>query len=249
MVLSNRSVAEEADPRGHSTKPVLLLDFSEGTELAVARSAHRRSVVCETASGVQVTAFYPGAFRACPPDRAGKFFVLIKPFPAPRAVCSHFLIAGDGRIHPHVSTEKEAWCGFTTLFNNMLFEKILENKLWVQEVQSYRKQVPFGGSRLDFLLNQTLYVQVKADFVLFFKLEGSRFQKHLGLLNQTTGAALVFIAPWHKEFSGLYRSSCAPQRALLRKFTRIRFYWAFVQYDKQGCIWLNGPLETLGPDP
>ena len=225
---------------------VLLLDLSQTPgdfQLVFASSFTNRILHCTDLSQNQISVYYPGASKTFLKPLQ-PYPVLIKAYQIPRPKCTHYLIAGDARIHAFVNQQSQIWIGFTTLFNNLLFKKILDLNLWCFPVISYKQQVKLKSSRIDFLLNSTHYLQIKADFVLWFNLKNSRFLKHLTLLNTLDQSSLVFIAPYSKSSSALYNPNYIQSLKVLKTFSNVSFYWVYVSYDKFGKVWFNS-LEKL----
>ena len=103
----------------------ILLDL-EPVFLVKALYFKNRILVCQYQSS-SINVYYPGASKRMDPP-AVQCFVLVKAYNKPRPVCTHYMVAADVRIHSSSvsSLEKPIWCGITTIYNNLLFKRILE---------------------------------------------------------------------------------------------------------------------------
>jgi DNA-binding sugar fermentation-stimulating protein len=227
----------------------LLLDLSSNTQLAVVLSFFNRVILCKTLTGQEVLVYYPGSARSLKKPSTA-YYVLIRAYDIPRPTCTHYLVCGDARIHSFIDQSIQHWVGFTTLYNNQIFKKVLDDNLWLQPFQSYRQQVKLNQSRIDFVITpkqslEEIYLEVKADFVLWFNLKNSRLEKHLMELDQQKNSLLVFVTPYAKGLSFPFESLyCQNILYLLSTYSNISFYRIFVTYDKAGKVWFNS-IENL----
>ena len=226
-------------------EPLLLFKL-EDTFLVKVKAFRNRVLLCETKEGEILKVFYPGASKhmVLPPIEC---YVLIKAYVKPKPVCTHYLVAGDARIHSKVveTLSKPLWCGFTTLYNNKIFKAILDKCLWLEPILSYQTQCKVLNHRIDFYLpDLKAFCEIKADFALWFDLKNSRLFNHLKLLNQYPNSKMVFIAPYSRTISALENLKSIKNLEFLKSLKNITYYWIFVYYDTQGSVYFK-TIESL----
>lgn len=217
---------------------ILLLKFN-GCEYAKVLKFSCRWFECVLDSGEVVKAHYPYVDpKILPYPGCG---VIVKGYEVPKAFCSHFVVSGDLRVFrdSKIDLNYECWNGYNPLFNNKLFESVLNKNLWPFPHSVVNKQVGLEGARIDFLIDNC-YVQVKSISIL--NKHSPRAHKHFTILSKYPKSKIVIMVPEstpHVEDEKINRVI-----DLAKIYPNLEFFILRTFADREGGFWYKS-LEKV----